>query len=125
MNRRSFTAILLAILFVAVVLWVRHRGVHEPAPAPPIAPPTRPASAPASTGPSWVGFAGSRKAGPYLSGADVYVDLPGDRWPPEIEGKRIVVSGTAVVRYDLPYNETICQARSFWIFPNHLKPSGC
>jgi hypothetical protein len=51
---------------------------------------------------SWTGIAENYKDGAYLSGADVYVDLPGDQWPRSAEGKHVVVSGIAVIRHDLP-----------------------
>jgi len=40
--------------------------------------------------------------GPYLAGADVYVDLGGHDWPEWVAGKRVTVTGVAVERHDLP-----------------------
>jgi len=51
---------------------------------------------------SWIGIASSQMAGPFLYGAGVFVDLPGPRWPDEAEGRRVVVTGRATIRHDLP-----------------------
>lgn len=52
---------------------------------------------------SWTGIASSHMAGPFLRDAGVYVDLPGlVRWPDAAEGRRVVVTGRAVVYHDLP-----------------------
>ncbi len=56
-----------------------------------------------ATGQSWSGVASSHKAGLFLRDAGVYVELPGlHRWPDAAEGRRVVVTGRAVVRHDLP-----------------------
>lgn len=51
---------------------------------------------------SWTGIASSQMVGPFLYGAGVFVDLPGPRWPDAAEGRRVVVTGRAVVYHDLP-----------------------
>jgi hypothetical protein len=51
---------------------------------------------------SWTGIAESRKVGPYLAGPNVYVDLQSDRWPSNVEGKQVTVTGVAVEKHDLP-----------------------
>lgn len=63
-----------------------------------------PASRPAvgSAVGSWTGIAESRKVGPYLAGAEVYVDFGGSEWPEGVAGKRVTVTGVAVERHDLP-----------------------
>lgn len=97
---------ILPLLFLCAVvsLWTRKRqNAPESRPPRPVLAMTQAASRPVSTGRSWTGVAVSLKVGPYVSGADVFVDLPpGSCWPREFDGKRVMVTGTPVIRYDLP-----------------------
>ena len=48
------------------------------------------------------GVAENWKAGAFLAGPDIWVDLPGMHWPDEVVGKLVEVKGTVVERHDLP-----------------------
>ncbi len=63
---------------------------------------TQPAAGGTADTQSWTGVAQSRMAGPFLAGPNVYIDLADRRWPSEVEGKRVTVTGSAVERHDLP-----------------------
>ena len=51
---------------------------------------------------TWRGVAENHKAGAFLAGRGVYVDLPGGSWPSEALDKTVEVTGTIVERHDLP-----------------------
>jgi hypothetical protein len=48
------------------------------------------------------GTAENPKAGAFLGGPEIYVDLPGTQLPPEVIGRSVEVTGMVVERHDLP-----------------------
>jgi hypothetical protein len=48
------------------------------------------------------GVAENEKVGAFLTGPNVWVDLPGEQWPPGVIGKAVEVTGTVAERHDLP-----------------------
>ena len=51
---------------------------------------------------TWRGTAENPKVGAFLSGPDVYVELPDIYWPEPVLGRTVEVQGTVVERHDLP-----------------------